>query len=107
MENKEISVGCCCECTERKKQRDPGDYRALKNRLSRIEGQIRGISGMIDSDAYCIDILTQVSAVQAAISSFASVLLSQHINSCVVNDIKNDKYESIEELTKIMDKLMR
>ena len=96
-----------CECCDRTRVRDDGELRALKNRLSRIEGQIRGISGMIDSDAYCVDILTQVSAVQAAISSFATELLSQHIKGCVVNDIKNDKIETADELAKIVEKLMR
>ena len=62
---------------------------------------------MIDSDAYCVDILTQVSAVQAAISSFSKELLSQHIKGCVVNDIKNDKTETADELVRIVEKLMR
>lgn len=97
----------CCGCSERTRMRDEKELRALKNRLSRIEGQIRGISGMVDSDAYCVDILTQVSAVQAAISSFASELLSQHIKGCVVNDIKNDKPQTVNELVKIVEKLMR
>lgn len=107
MENKEINSSATCACCERRRVRDEAELRALKNRLSRIEGQIRGISGMIDSDAYCIDILTQVSAVQAAISSFASELLSQHIKGCVVNDIQNGSTESAEELVKIVEKLMR
>lgn len=96
-----------CDYCGRTRTRDEKELRALKNRLSRIEGQIRGISGMVDSDAYCVDILTQVSAVQAAISSFASELLTQHIKGCVVNDIKNDKPETAEELVKIVEKLMR
>ena len=106
MEEKIVSAPVC-ECCGRTRTRDEKELRALKNRLSRIEGQIRGISGMVDSDAYCVDILTQVSAVQAAISSFASELLTQHIKGCVVNDIKNDKLETAEELAKTVEKLMR
>ena len=106
MEINEESTMTECVCTKKIRQRSESEIKALKNRLSRIEGQIRGISGMIDSEAYCIDILTQVSAVQAAINSFASTLLSQHIRGCVVNDIKNERYESLDELTKIMEKLI-
>lgn len=107
MENKDIIVCPHCDCGEKRRTRDESELRALKNRLSRIEGQIRGISGMIDSDAYCVDILTQVSAVQAAISSFAGELLSQHIKGCVVSDIKRGEEDSVDELIKIVDKLMR
>lgn len=98
---------CGCDRCGRTRTRDEKELRALKNRLSRIEGQIRGISGMISTDAYCIDILTQVSAVQAAISSFAAEILSQHIKSCVVSDVKNDRLETTDELIKIVEKLMR
>lgn len=108
-ENNDIvnPINASSDCCGRTRTREEKELRALKNRLSRIEGQIRGISGMVDSDAYCVDILTQVSAVQAAISAFASELLTQHIKGCVVNDIKNDKPETAEELAKIVEKLMR
>lgn len=96
-----------CECCGRRRTRDEKELRALKNRLSRIEGQIRGIAGMIDSDAYCVDILTQVSAAQAAISAFATELLNQHIKGCVVSDIRDGKTDTADELSKIVGKLMR
>lgn len=104
-ENKKTEA--ICECCARVRERDEAELRALKNRLSRIEGQIRGISGMIDSDAYCVDILTQVFAVRAAISAFSAELLSQHIRGCVVNDLKDDKPETVDELVRIVEKLMK
>ena len=102
-----IETSGTCPCCQRKKVRSEEEFRGLMNRLRRIEGQIRGISGMLESDAYCIDILTQVSAVQAALSSFSAELLSEHIKTCVVDDIKNDKFESADELAKTVAKLMK
>ena len=76
---------CCTHCSEcdRKKVRDEKEYKDLIHRLSRIEGQVRGIREMVESDRYCVDILTQVSAIQSALNSFNKVLLSSHIKSCV------------------------
>ena len=81
---------CCTHCSEcdRKKVRDEKEYKDLIHRLSRIEGQVRGIREMVESDRYCVDILTQVSAIQSALNSFNKVLLSSHIKSCVVEDIR-------------------
>lgn len=90
---------CCCHKT---KERDAKEYKDLCNRLSRIEGQIRGIKGMVEKDAYCIDILNQVSAAQSALNSFTKVLLDNHIKSCVVQDIKEGKDDTVEELVKTM-----
>ena len=61
----------------------------LMNRLSRIEGQVRGVKGMLERDAYCVDILTQVAAINAALNSFNKVLLANHIKSCVVENVRN------------------
>lgn len=94
---------CCCN----KKERDDKEKKLLTNRLSRIEGQIRGIKTMVDSDAYCIDIVTQVSAVSAAINAFNKELLEKHIKSCVVNDIKDGNNEKINELCDMLKKLMK
>lgn len=95
---------CCCKKT---KLRSEEEYRSLSNRLKRIQGQVRGISKMLEESAYCPDILIQVSAVQAAISAFAKELLSSHIKSCVTEDIKNDKYETVDELVRTVEKLMK
>ena len=91
----------------RKKVREEGEYKDMIARLNRIEGQVRGIKKMIERDAYCVDIFTQVSAVQAALNSFNKKLLASHLRSCVIEDIKNGKEEeAIEELTGIFQKLM-
>ena len=77
------------------------------NRLSRIEGQVRGIRGMVENDAYCVDILTQVAAVTAALNSFNKVLLANHIRTCVADHIRNGNDEVIDELVNTLQKLMR
>ena len=77
------------------------------NRLSRIEGQIRGIKKMVENDAYCTDILVQVSAANAALNSFNKVLLSNHIRTCVAEDIREGKEETIDELVSVLQKLMK
>ena len=77
------------------------------HRLNRIEGQVRGIKKMVESDTYCTDILVQVSAVNAALNSFNKVLLANHIRTCVANDIREGKEETIDELVATLQKLMR
>ncbi len=94
-------------CCNRKKQRTEKEYKALINRLNRIEGQIRGIRGMVEKDVYCIDILTQVAAVSAALSGFSKELLANHIKTCVMNDIKEGNEETIDELLEVLKKLMK
>jgi DNA-binding FrmR family transcriptional regulator len=91
----------------RKKHREEKELRALKNRLKRIEGQIRGIYNMLSDDAYCTDILTQVSAAQAALNAFSKELLGSHIRTCVVNEIKAGDDEVINDLVKTIYKLMK
>ncbi len=95
---------CCCHKT---KKRTEEEYKALINRLSRIEGQVRGIRKMVDSDAYCTDILIQVSAINAALNAFNRELLASHIRTCVAEDIKEGKDETIDELVSTLQKLMR
>lgn len=96
----------CC-CCDRHKERSPEEYKALMNRLNRIEGQIRGIKGMVENGAYCPDILVQSAAVNAAVNAFNKELLASHIRSCVVNDIRDGKDEVIDELVCTLQKLMK
>ena len=95
------------ECCHKTKERAVKEYKDLVNRLSRIEGQVRGIKKMVENDAYCPDILIQVSAVNAALNSFNRVLLANHIRTCVTNDIREGKSETVDELVATLQKLMK
>ncbi|MDD7662914.1 MAG: metal-sensing transcriptional repressor [Eubacteriales bacterium] len=97
---------CCC-CSQRKKERTPEEYTKLIHRLNRIEGQIRGIRGMVENNAYCPDILVQSAAVTAAINAFNKELLASHIRTCVAQDIRDGKDEVIDELVGTLQKLMK
>lgn len=97
---------CCC-CSHKTKHRTDEEQKALINRLSRIEGQIRGIKRMLDEDAYCTDIINQVSAVTSALNSFNKELLATHIRTCVTDDIKEGKTETVDDLLKTLQKLMK
>lgn len=94
-------------CSHKTKERSEDEYKSLINRLNRIEGQIRGIKGMVEKDAYCTDILVQVSAVNAALNAFNKELLSNHIKTCVAQDIRNGKNETVDELVATLQKLMK
>lgn len=96
----------CCSI-ERTKHRNEKEYKDLMNRLNRIEGQVRGVKNMLENDAYCPDVLVQVSAITAALNSFNKVLLANHIESCVVDDLKMDKEGTVEELVTVLQKLMK
>ena len=95
---------CCCH---KHTERSEKEYRDLINRLNRIEGQIRGIKGMVERDAYCPEILVQVAAANAALNSFNKVLLANHIRTCVADDIRDGKEETIDELVTVLQKLMK
>lgn len=93
----------CC----RRKHREDGEREALQKRLSRIEGQVRGVRGMVEKEAYCADILTQVSAIQSALNAFSRELLASHIRTCVVQDIQDGKLEVVDDLLLTIQKLMK
>ena len=95
-----------CDC-HKTKERSEEEYKRLINRLSRIEGQIRGIRGMVERSAYCPDILAQVAAANAALNAFSKELLSEHIRTCVTRDIREGKDETVEELLCTLQKLMK
>ncbi len=97
-------MDCCCE---KKKERSPEEHKKLLNRLNRIEGQVRGIKGMIEKDAYCVDILTQVAAINAALNAFSRELLSEHVRTCVANDLRDGKDETVDELVRTLQKFMK
>lgn len=95
------------ECQCRTKHRDAKEYRDLMNRLRRIEGQVRGIQKMVEDERYCIDIMTQVSAVQSALNSFNKLLLTNHIHTCVVRDIRDGQENAVEELCTTIQRMMK
>ncbi len=94
-------------CGYKTKERNEKEYKDLIHRLNRIEGQIRGIRGMVERDAYCTDILVQVAAANAALNSFNKVLLANHIKSCVTQDIREGKEGTVDELVEVLQKLMK
>ena len=97
---------CPC-CSEKHTVRSEEEKKKLINRLKRIEGQIRGIIGMMENDAYCNDILIQSAAVNAAVNAFNKELLASHIRNCVARDIRGGKDETIDELVATLQKLMK
>ena len=97
------SSSCCC----RRKKRSEEEYKSLIHRLNRIEGQIRGIRGMVEKDIYCADILVQVAAVKSALNGFSTELLAQHVRTCVADDLRAGSEEKLDELIKLLPKLMK
>ena len=96
-----------CLCSLRRKERTPEEAQALIHRLNRIEGQIRGIRGMVERSAYCMDILTQSAAVTAALNAFSRELLASHIRTCVTEDVQRGGTEKVDELVQILQRLLK
>ena len=94
---------CCCHKT---RERTEEEYKRLIHRLNRVEGQIRGIRGMVEKNVYCTEILAQVAAANAALNAFSKELLAEHIRTCVARDIREGRDETIEELVAVLQKLM-
>ena len=99
---------CCCGAVKHKhRDKDGKEYKKLISRLNRIEGQVRGIRRIVEDDRYCVDIMTQVSAIQAALGAFNKELLSEHIKSCVVHDIREGDDAVVDELVTLLAKMVR
>lgn len=109
--NEVRTMGCNCHEEEngqpKHRIREQQEKKALMNRLSRIEGQIRGVKSMIEEERYCVDILTQVAAVQAAFNGLTKEILASHIKGCVVKDIQDGNEDAVDELCELLKKLMR
>jgi DNA-binding FrmR family transcriptional regulator len=106
MEDKKCGCGKD-ECSFKQKHRNEKEYKDLIKRLNRIEGQIKGVKNMVEEERYCVDILTQVSAIQAALNGFSRELFTNHLKTCVVNEVREGNDEVIEELSKTLQKLMK
>jgi len=108
MENEEeYKIAECPHCSGKHKEREQKEIKDLMNRLKRIEGQVRGVENMLESGAYCTDILIQVSAINSALTSFNKVLLGNHIKTCVADNIRNGNDSIIDELMNTLQKMMK
>lgn len=108
IQNQTQAANCCGgDCLLKHKHREEREYRDLIHRLNRIEGQVRGIQTMVEEERYCIDIITQVSAVTSALNAFNKALLSQHIKTCVADNIRNGNDDVVDELCETLKKLMK
>ncbi|MBQ0011032.1 MAG: metal-sensing transcriptional repressor [Ruminococcus sp.] len=92
-------------CCEKKKIRTEAEKKALLNRLSRIEGQVRGLKNMVENDAYCVDVMTQTTAVRAALQAFLGEMLSTHLETCVADELRAGHDDVIDELVSLLKKI--
>ena len=107
LNTEEKQEACECCCSGKHKERDDKEYKDLMNRLKRIEGQVRGVEGMLENDAYCTDILMQVSAITSALNGFNKALLANHMKTCVADGIREGDDAVIDELVTTLQKLMK
>ncbi|WP_326847751.1 metal-sensitive transcriptional regulator [Priestia endophytica] len=106
-EEKIVEENLCHISTERRSHHSEEVKKNLTSRLNRVEGQIRGIKGLIDKDTYCDDVITQIAAAQSALNSVSKILLEGHLKHCVVERVKNDDPEIVDELLTTMKRLMK
>ncbi len=104
---KAMAEDCCCAVRHKVRDKEGKEYKSMVARLNRIEGQVRGVKNMVEDDRYCVDILTQVSAIQSALNAFTKELLSAHIHSCVVSDIREGNDEAVDELCALLQRVMK
>ena len=97
----------CCEACHTYKCRSDDEKQVLMNRLRRIEGQVRGVLGMVDRDAYCVDVLTQVQAISSALTAFSKALLESHVKSCVKDDVLAGNDKVLDELVDVIGRFMK
>lgn len=108
VQNKETGSSTHCPlCSDKHKHRAEAEYKSLITRLNRIEGQVRGVRKMVEEERYCVDILTQVSAITSALNAFNKELLANHIRTCVADDIRAGNDEVVDELCVTLQKLMK
>ncbi|MFT4412887.1 metal-sensitive transcriptional regulator [Fredinandcohnia humi] len=107
MENEEGSDSCCSLHSERKSHHSDKTKKNLVTRLNRIEGQIRGVKGLIEKDTYCDDVITQIAAIQSALNSVSRILLEGHLKSCVIERIQEGDLDVVDEVLVTVHKLMK
>lgn len=92
------------KCCNKKTHRGDDEKKIINNRISRIEGQLKGIKKMIEQDTYCSDILVQLSAIENSVKSLSNHILENHLYSCVTRDLQNGNLEVIDELISLFKK---
>ncbi|KNH22890.1 CsoR family transcriptional regulator [Priestia megaterium] len=101
------SESCCSINSERKSHHSPEVKKNLASRLNRVEGQIRGIKGLIEKDTYCDDVITQIAAVQSALNGVSKILLEGHLKHCIVERVQEGDKEVVDELLTTIKRLMK